>query len=102
LDWSVQNQIGVSLSNTIYLWGADSGSVIPLVEDQTNPFTSLKFSPSGHHILLASTSGKSELWDIARNKIINTYTKHSSRVGSMTWNNSNVFATGSKDKSILI
>jgi cell division cycle 20-like protein 1 (cofactor of APC complex) len=41
-----------------------------------------------------------QLWDVNQGKIIRKMSGHELRVGAMAWN-SNLLATGSRDKSIL-
>lgn len=42
-----------------------------------------------------------QLWDCIRHKKIMTCKGHSARVGAIAWNSNNLFASGSRDKTIL-
>lgn len=120
LDWSAKNEIGVGLGKAIFIWNAGTGSVTKLCEssatlpsfnDPNDPsqanqhqsfYTSLKWSPNGSSMAIGNQAGKVELWDVEGHRIVRTFDKQTERIGSIDFNNNNVFAAGSKDKSILI
>ncbi|KAL4443096.1 hypothetical protein ABPG74_002163 [Tetrahymena malaccensis] len=119
LDWSSQNQIAVGLGKSIFIWEAASGKVQKLCDSdsdasnnrlnenyqnqsQSSYYTSLKWSPNGNQIAIGNDNGQVGLWDLTKKQLIREFSVQKERIGCIDFNNNNVFAAGSKDKSILI
>ena len=103
IDWSASNLLAVGLSNSVYLWNAGNSKVVRLVELASNDLvTSCSSSPSSNVLGVGTHAGVVELWDCIRQKKISTCKGHTARVGAIAWNSNNVFASGSRDKNILI
>jgi len=64
--------------------------------------TSNTFSPFSNVLATGTHFGEVQLWDCNRQAKISTYKGHSLRVGTIAWNSDNLFASGSRDKNILI
>ncbi len=64
--------------------------------------TSTSSSPSSNVLGVGTHSGQVQLWDCIKNRKTYTYTGHNGRVGAIAWNTNNIFASGSRDKNILV
>jgi len=64
--------------------------------------TSTCSSPSSNVLGVGTHSGEVQLWDCIKHKKIMTCLGHTARVGAIAWNNNQVFASGSRDKNILV
>lgn len=103
VDWSSTNLLSVGLSNSVYIWNAGNSKVVRLVELSENDLvTSTSSSPSSNVLGVGTHSGQVQLWDCVKNKKTYTYTGHGGRVGAIAWNTNNIFASGSRDKNILV
>ena len=102
LDWSKTNILGISLTNSVYLWKKNQkdAKVIRLVELEDNYYTTIKFSKNGDHLLCGDNSGGLDLYDINLQKKVFNLKEHKKRICSISWKNQNVFSTGSRDKTI--
>lgn len=101
IDWSSQNFLAVGLSSSVYLWNANNSKVSKLCDLGANDtVTSVSWSLRGPLFSIGTNSGEVQIWDIEKIKKIRTMDGHSHRVSAIAWN-SNIFSTGSKDKSIL-
>jgi len=45
--------------------------------------------------------GEIQLWDVGESKLIHAYNDHMARVGALTWYDDSLFASGSRDRSIV-
>ena len=105
LDWSTDNQVAIGLGAGVYLWGADTGDVIPLCElpnaDQ-DYVSSVKFSQDAAFVAVGTCDGNIHVYDIEARQKIRTM-KHSPgiRVSSLAWNE-HILASGAKDGSIWL
>lgn len=55
----------------------------------------------GQYLATGTHTGIVHLWDTETHKLIRTFEGHEGRVGALTWSNSNMLSSGSKDKTIL-
>ena len=46
--------------------------------------------------------GEVQLWDCVKHRKMLTCKGHTARVGAIAWNTNHIFASGSRDKSILV
>ena len=94
--------LAVGLSNSVYLWNAGNSKVVRLVELASNDLvTSCSSSPSSNVLAVGTHMGEVQLWDCIRHRKIMTCKGHTARVGAIAWNSNNLFASGSRDKTIL-
>ncbi|KAL6132324.1 hypothetical protein ACLB2K_070695 [Fragaria x ananassa] len=103
LDWGSANVLAIALANTVYLWDASTGSTSELetFDDETGPVTSVSWAPDGRHIAIGLNNSEVQLWDSTATKQLRTLRGcHSSRVGSLAWNN-NILTTGGMDGCIV-
>ncbi|KAF5182816.1 Cell division cycle 20.1, cofactor of APC complex [Thalictrum thalictroides] len=103
LDWGSNNVLAIALGNTVYLWDASDSSTTELmtVDDDTGPITSVSWAPDGRHIAVGCNSSEVQLWDSFSNRRLRTLRGgHSSRVGSLAWNNQ-ILTTGGMDGVII-
>lgn len=103
VDWSSTNLLAVGLSNSVYLWNAGNSKVVRLVELSSNDLvTSTSSSPTSNVLGVGTHTGEVQLWDCIKHKKILTCKGHTARVGAISWNSNNIFASGSRDKNILV
>ena len=103
VDWSSTNLLAVGLSNSVYLWNAGTSKVVRLVElNSSDLVTSTCSSPSSNVLGVGTHLGEVQLWDCIKHKKIMTCKGHTARVGAIAWNSNNIFASGSRDKNILV
>ncbi|GMI89645.1 cell division cycle 20.1 [Hibiscus trionum] len=103
LDWGSGNVLAIALGNTVYLWDASDSSTSELVtvDDENGPVTSVNWAPDGRHIAIGLNNSEVQLWDSASNRQLRTLKGgHTSRVGSMAWNN-HILTTGGMDGLIV-
>eukprot|EP01006_Ploeotia_vitrea_P060181 TRINITY_DN75446_c0_g1_i1.p1 TRINITY_DN75446_c0_g1~~TRINITY_DN75446_c0_g1_i1.p1 ORF type:complete len:495 (-),score=30.89 TRINITY_DN75446_c0_g1_i1:398-1882(-) len=103
LDWSVFNMLVVALNQTVYLWNADTGDILPLhtTSDEDNIITSVAWANDSNTLAVGVNTSEVQLWDTAAIKQLRTLKGHAGRVGSLSWNTS-IVASGSRDSSVLI
>lgn len=105
VDWSSQNILAVALESAVYVWNATTLTVSELCDlGDYNQVTSLSWSNKGSHLSVGTKMGQVQIWDINQKKKVRTLDGHLARVSSLAWNNLNtsVFASGSKDRTILV
>lgn len=104
VDWSESNFLAVALSQSVYIWDAASAAVTKLHEnsERDGPVASVAWSRQGGQYLATGThSGDVQLFDTHSSKLVRTLHGHVGRVGALSWANSNVLSSGSKDKAIV-
>ena len=85
----------------MYLWNSTNSKVSKLCEqDPCETITSVSWSKDGSQLAVGSTNGQVEVWDPVKSMKIRGFSGHHARVGAVAWN-SNIFSSGSRDKSIL-
>ncbi|KAJ4828989.1 hypothetical protein Tsubulata_042016 [Turnera subulata] len=104
VDWGSANVLAIALGSTVYLWDATDGSTSELVtvdDDEMGPVTSVSWAPDGRHIAIGLNNSHVQLWDSASNRQLRTLKGgHTSRVGSLAWNN-HILTTGGMDGRII-
>ncbi|XP_010552482.1 PREDICTED: cell division cycle 20.2, cofactor of APC complex-like isoform X2 [Tarenaya hassleriana] len=103
LDWGSKNVLAIALDQTVYLLDASSRSISELVTvvDEKGPVTSVNWAPDGRHIAVGLNNSEVQLWDSASNRMLRTLCGgHTSRVGSLAWNN-HTLTTGGMDGQII-
>ena len=101
IDWGPQNFLAVGLASNVYLWNGDNSKVTKLCDlGLTDTVTSVGWATKGHQFTVGTNNGEVHLWDVSKLRKIRVMKGHSNRVGSISWK-SNLFSTGSRDKTIL-
>lgn len=86
VDWSLNNEVAVSLSSQVYLWDASTGGVRQLVELEDSEACAVAWSHDGSYLALGTSENEVHLWDVAKNKRLRVLRGHTARVGSLSWN----------------
>ncbi|KAF6135844.1 hypothetical protein GIB67_028163 [Kingdonia uniflora] len=103
LDWGSSNVLAIALGNTVYLWDASDSSTSELLtlDEENGPVTSVNWAPDGRHLAVGLNNSEVEIWDTTANRQLRTLKGgHSSRVGSLAWNN-HILTTGGMDGQIV-
>ncbi|KAL5715015.1 hypothetical protein ACHQM5_016904 [Ranunculus cassubicifolius] len=103
LDWGSTNVLVIALGDTVYLWDASDSTTSELltVDADSGPVTSVSWAPDGRHIAVGLNNSEVQLWDTASNRRLRSLRGgHSSRVGSLAWNN-HILTTGGMDSLII-
>ena len=106
IDWSASNIVAVALGSTVYLWSGTTGTVTKLCEyvgsaRGGDSVCSVSWSKRGGHLAVGTKAGLVHVWDVARQACVRSFDGHSGRVGCVAWQ-SHGFASGSRDKSVLM
>lgn len=102
VDWSVKNQLAVSLLQSVWLWSGDSGNVLKFCEKKEAgcEYTSIQWEPKGKILAVGDNDGRLEILDLETRKRIKEYEGHLDRIDCISWNNSNILSTGGRDHMI--
>lgn len=101
LDWGAQNTLAIALSNSVYLWDAETHNTKHLLKlDGENIVTSLSFNKDGDYLAVGCGNAQTQIWNMEKGKMIRKITGHSARVSSLSWNNA-LLSSGSRDSKIL-
>ena len=100
LHWSpTANKIAIGLSNSVYLWDVASQQASELCElPESEELCSLRWSPDGKKLAFGMDSGEIKLWDVKKNKSLQSLTGHNDTVGAIDW--PDIMYSGSKDRSV--
>lgn len=101
LDWSSLNMLAVALHNNVYLWDATRGDIIFLMkmEQEDDYICSLSWTKEGNYLAVGTSDGKVQLWDVELQKRLRSMGSHTSRVGSLSWND-HILSSGSRSGHI--
>ncbi|KAF6172010.1 hypothetical protein GIB67_029428 [Kingdonia uniflora] len=70
-------------------------------DEDNGPVTSVNWAPDGHHLAVGLNNSEVQVWDTTANRQLRTLRGgHSSRVGSLAWNN-HILTTGGMDGQIV-
>ncbi|KAF5202813.1 cell division cycle 20.2, cofactor of APC complex-like [Thalictrum thalictroides] len=103
LDWGSKNMLAIGLGDTVYLWDASNASTTELltVDEDKGPVTSVCWAPDGCHLAIGLNNSEVHLWNaLSKQKLRTMHGHHSSRVGSLAWNN-HILTSGGMDSSII-
>jgi cell division cycle protein 20 (cofactor of APC complex) len=104
LSWSDTNVLAVALSQTVYLWNAESGDIQELCTFDPSPnayISSVSWvQEGGAHIAVGTSTGKTQLWDVHECKQLRSMDGHSDRVNALAWN-SHLLASGGRDAVVV-
>ncbi|XP_060909548.1 cell division cycle protein 20 homolog [Labrus mixtus] len=100
-DWSSRNTLAVALHNSVYLWDASQGDITLLMklESEEDYICSLSWTKEGSYLAIGTSDCNVQLWDVDLQKRLRSMTSHTSRVGSLSWNE-HVLSSGSRSGHI--
>ena len=75
VDWSPNNVLAVALSNSLYLWSAETGDVRHLC-NSSELISSVSWASNGSHLALGTTAGKVLLYDTQRENAVRILPGH--------------------------
>ncbi|XP_065887277.1 cell division cycle protein 20 homolog isoform X2 [Dysidea avara] len=104
LAWSMKNQLSIALGNLVYLWNADDGSVIQLMElSQSSEYiSSVSWGKKGAYLAVGTSSSRVQIWDVNKQqKLRDLKVGNSVRIGCSDWN-SFILASGCEDGTIYL
>lgn len=103
IDWGSKHTLAVALGASIYLWDDITGntSLLTSLEENQSHFTSVSFSANQQILAAGLNLSTIQLWDTEYSKQIRTINGHSARVSSLSWNDSSILSSGSRDSTIL-
>eukprot|EP00798_Chlamydomonas_sp_ICE-L_P028038 gene28038-31138_t len=102
VDWSAQNVLAVGLGSCVYLWSAHTSKVTKLCDlAPSDVVCSVAWSQRGTYLSVGTNSGKIQIWDVVKVKVVRTMEGHRTRVGTLAWGQG-CLASGSRDRSILL
>ncbi|KAI5481750.1 WD repeat protein, cell division cycle 20, cofactor of APC complex [Pseudohyphozyma bogoriensis] len=108
LDWSCTNQVAIGLSESVYVWNADSGEVNLLCSvgggedgqpEGDDYICSVKFTEDGSYLAVGLSSGPIQVYDVATGSRIRTMAGHQSRVPTLSWSGA-ILSSGCKTGEI--
>lgn len=100
LSWSSTNIVAVALSETTYIWRADTGNVTQIAEAPEGSYvSSVSFSNDGMFLAIGMGTGDVELRDIETGSKLRTMAGHQGQVACMSWNG-HIVSSGCGDGSI--
>lgn len=116
VTWSKNNVIAVGLEDTVYLFNFLSNNVkkhfsIPRSISSSGMFNSdndissyicsLTFEDNGNTLAVGDSLGQIHITDVEKNKSISSSFAHTSRIGSLHWQE-NLLVSGSRDKTVRL
>ena len=107
IDWSSNNFLAVALNREVYLWKAPCGEISQLMsmdDASSSPSSGYITSTSwignkGPILAIGNSNNVVELWDVNRQTRVRILKSHTSRVGSLSWNQ-HVLTSGSRTGEI--
>lgn len=100
ISWSSQNIVAVALSESTYIWRADTGSVTHLGDAPDSTFvSSVSFSADGSFLAIGNSAGAVELWDVEAGTKLRSMSGHQAQIPSLSWNG-HIVSSGCGDGSI--
>lgn len=100
LSWSCQNAVAVALETAIYIWRADTGTVMQLGEAPEGSYiSSVDFSSDGSYLGVGLGTGGVELWDVEAGTKLRTMGGHQGQIAVLSWNQ-HILSSGCADGSI--
>jgi len=104
-SWGANNCVAVALGPTVYVWNAASGGIQELMtleepEDYVCSVSWLPGEQGAGHVAVGTSTGATELWDVAASRALRRMDGHAARVGALAWNGSTL-SSGSRDATIV-
>lgn len=103
LDWSKDDLLAVGLDKSLYIWEGKNSNVSLIDTLAEEQYTSVCWMNNENLLMVGTTSGKINIWDMQKLAIVKTYSNHSERVGVISRKNTDVncFSSGSQDRSLV-
>lgn len=98
VDWSSQNVVAVALSDMVFLFDASTGSTKKLLQ-VSGSVTTLRWTESGGHLSVGSSSGEVQIWDAAAQRQLRNLRGHSGRIGALAWHK-HILSSGCADAEV--
>lgn len=87
LDWSDTNILAVALNREVYLWNAQTGDIVNLLQLPERDYVcSVAWIEGANHLAVGTSAGEIQLWDADASKRLRTMRGHDSRVSALSWN----------------
>jgi cell division cycle protein 20 (cofactor of APC complex) len=99
LDWSAKGQLAIGLEGKVYLYCPQNIDLL-CEKEEDNYVCSLAFHPQGDLLAVGLASGKTEIYDVERKRVVYTLKGHTSRVSSSAYTYGLLY-TGSRDTKII-
>lgn len=101
IDWGSNNTLAVALSDTVYLWNANTGEIDQLCETTglDDCVTSVSWLPDSNYLAVGTNRNVVQIWDAEKGSCFRKFRTHSARVGALAWNDS-ILSSGSRDGQI--
>ncbi|KAI8581912.1 hypothetical protein K450DRAFT_229866 [Umbelopsis ramanniana AG] len=101
VDWGSTDVLAVGLGMCVYLWNATTSKVTKLCDlGPGDSVTSVNWTQRGSHVAVGTNNGSVLIWDAEKCRKLRTMNGHTSRVGSLAWNNQ-VLTSGGRDRVIF-
>jgi len=105
ISWGKNNVLAVALGQCLYLWNASTGSIKHLLtldgpEDYVTSVCWAAYEGHTQYIAVGTNDSAVQLWDADSGQKVRTLGGHTSRVGSLAWNQ-HWLTTGGRDSLIL-
>ncbi|KAH8556398.1 quinon protein alcohol dehydrogenase-like superfamily [Umbelopsis sp. PMI_123] len=101
VDWGSTDVLAVGLGMCVYLWNATTSKVTKLCDlGPGDSVTSVNWTQRGTHVAVGTNNGSVLIWDAEKCRKLRTMNGHTSRVGSLAWNNQ-VLTSGGRDRVIF-
>ncbi|KAI1290451.1 Cell division cycle protein 20 -like protein [Halotydeus destructor] len=100
VDWSDTNLLAVALNREVYLWNANNGEIVNLMQlNEGDYVTSVSWIEGANHLAIGTSMSEVQLWDADASKKLRTMRGHDSRVSSLCWN-SYILTSGCRSGTI--
>lgn len=102
LDWGADNLLAVGLSDSVFVWNAQTGSILELcrTEHPSDIYSAVKWSSDGGLLAIASSGNGIQIWDAGGHQLLRTVRGQATRVGSLSWNQ-HLLTSGGRDGTII-
>lgn len=101
LDWNSDNIIAVGLGTAVYIWNASSGIISKLCESTAPDYPcSVSWSVSPKYLAVGTSNHEVQILDAETLRLIRTMLGHTSRIGSLAWND-HLLTSGALNGSII-
>ena len=93
LAWSTRNQLAIALGGQVYLWNADDGSVLSLMElsRSSDYVSSVSWGKKGSYLAIGTNYSHIKIWDVTKQqKLREIKVGRPCRVGCLDWNSFNL------------
>lgn len=100
VDWSDTNLLAVALNREVYLWNANTGDIVNLLQLPEGDYvTSVAWIEGASHLAVGTYLHEVQLWNAEVSKKLRTMKGHDSRVSSLAWN-AHILSSGCRTGAI--